>query len=512
MTARIWNSVKPFETGYTYFTCGDNRYSLPKTIKNGNETLEYTYDANGNISSIQDSSGKSTFLYDEGNRLIRENNHAQNQTLTYSYDMGGNLVEVKTYTFTDAETLPAEAIRTETGTYDPVWKDQLLNWNGITMTYDAIGNMLTKGNTAYTWTQGRKLAGVENGRSIQYFYDHTGARVKKIVDGVETEYHMAGDLLVSETTNNRTIWYRYDSNANLISMTIAGKIYVCMRNAQNDVTELIDRDGNVVVKYTYDSWGNVLKIEGSLADTVGVQNPFRYRGYYFDQETGMYYLKNRYYDPRLRRFICADSLKALKAGEDFGGKNLYVYCNGNPVAMLDDEGEFAISLIKAAVGAVVNVATTYIAAKVTGQEYGILDGVFAAASGAVNSITTFKETAMHLLSGLISGAYASYVVYKETEDMGAAAAAGIGNAVCTVATPQNLVDFTKIDVKPSIAVSVATDATFGFGNNLAAAAAVKAANQKKRWMPGRIIAYVQQYDPKTGITKLVPVYLKGYFY
>lgn len=71
----------------------------------------------------------------------------------------------------------------------------------------------------------------------------------------------------------------------------------------------------------------------------------------------MYYLKNRYYDPRLRRFICADSLKALKAGEDFGGKNLYVYCNGNPVAMLDDEGEFAISLIKAAVGAVVNVAT-----------------------------------------------------------------------------------------------------------------------------------------------------------
>lgn len=85
----------------------------------------------------------------------------------------------------------------------------------------------------------------------------------------------------------------------------------------------------------------------------------------------MYYLKNRYYDPRLRRFICADSLKALKAGEDFGGKNLYVYCNGNPVAMLDDEGEFAISLVKMAVGAVVNVATTYIAAKVTGQEYGL---------------------------------------------------------------------------------------------------------------------------------------------
>ncbi len=323
---------------------------------------------------------------------------------------------------------------------------------------------------------------------------------------------MAGDLLVSETTNNRTIWYRYDSNANLISMTIAGKIYVCMRNAQNDVTELIDRDGNVVVKYTYDSWGNVLKIEGSLADTVGVQNPFRYRGYYFDQETGMYYLKNRYYDPRLRRFICADSLKALKAGEDFGGKNLYVYCNGNPVAMLDDEGEFAISLVKMAVGAVVNVATTYIAAKVTGQEYGMWDGVAAAVAGAANSMPWFKETTKHLFSGLISGAYASYVVYKETEDMGAAAAAGIASAVCTVATPQNLVSFSMPKIKLSTSVSVATDATFGFANNMMAAAAVKTANQKKRWMPGRIIAYVRRYYPKTGITKWEPVYLGGYYY
>lgn len=237
------------------------------------------------------------------------------------------------------------------------------------------------------------------------------------------------------------------------------------------MTALIDHDGNVVVKYTYNSWGNVRKI--------------------------------------------ADSLKALKAGEDFGGKNLYVYCNGNPVAMLDDEGEFAIAmaanLVKMAVGAVVNVATTYIAAKVTGQEYGIWDGVAAAVAGGINSITS-PGIAKHLFSGLISGAYASYVVYKETEDMGAAAAAGIASAVCTVATPQNLVDFTKIDVKPSIAVSVATDATFGFAYNTMAAVSVKAVNQKKRWMPGRIIAYVQQYDPKTGITKLVPVYLKGYFY
>ena len=80
-------------------------------------------------------------------------------------------------------------------------------------------------------------------------------------------------------------------------MTIGGEIYFYVRNAQNDVIALIDGEGNTVVEYTYDSWGKVLGITGSLADTVGVQNPFRYRGYYYDSETGMYYLKSRYYDP-----------------------------------------------------------------------------------------------------------------------------------------------------------------------------------------------------------------------
>ena len=289
---------------------GNQEHAMPSGLTVGDRKLTYQYDKNGNITRIQDRSGSGavktdTFCYDERNQLIREDSQTQNKTFVYEYDLGGNLTEVKEYAYTAGE-LPAFPERTETGSYASVWKDQLVNWNGTAMTYDAIGNMLTRGNITYRWIMGRKLAGVNNGKNIQYFYDHTGSRTKKVVDGTATEYRMAGELLVSEITNGQTFWYTYDSNANLVSIIIGGKNYFYVRNLQNDIIALIDEDGNTVVNYTYDSWGKILSITGSLKDTVGQQNPFRYRGYYYDKETGMYYLKNRYYDPELRRFICAD--------------------------------------------------------------------------------------------------------------------------------------------------------------------------------------------------------------
>lgn len=91
----------------------------------------------------------------------------------------------------------------------------------------------------------------------------------------------------------------------------------------NDITTLIDEAGNTVVNYTYDSWGKILSITGSLKDTVGQQNLFRYRGYYYDKETGMYYLKNRYYDPELRRFICADKSAVEEVKKDAGSNSIW---------------------------------------------------------------------------------------------------------------------------------------------------------------------------------------------
>ena len=408
VTKRSWNTQAVFNTVYTYLDNGNNRFSLPKTVKNGTELLEYAYDANGNITSIKDSAGESTYQYDELNQLIRENNHVLDKTLTYHYDLGGNLTAVKEYAFTTEEALPAQPQKTETGTYSTTWKDQLLSWDGTAMTYDAIGNMLTKGSASYTWTQGRKLAGVENGKSIQYFYDHTGARTKKAVDGTVTEYRMAGDLLVSEKTGTQTYWYRYDSGANLVSVTIGGEIYFYVRNAQNDVIALIDGEGNTVVKYTYDSWGKVLGITGNLADTVGVQNPFRYRGYYYDSETGMYYLRSRYYDPELRRLISSDEMPTIQMSLDsLHNRNLYAYCNENPVMREDGKGYlWGVALIAgaigAAVGAAVSVGTQMIVEGKSWKEVDKVDVGTSAISGAV-ATTAIGKAGQVIINAALGG-------------------------------------------------------------------------------------------------------------
>ena len=185
------------------------------------------------------------------------------------------------------------------------------------------------------------------------------ARVKKVVDGAVTEYHMAGDLIASETSNGKTMWYIYDSGANLLAVNIDGKYYTYVRNIQNDIIALVDASGKAVVNYAYDSWGKLLSIAGSLKDTVGVQNPFRYRGYYYDNETGMYYLKNRYYDPELRRFISADMVTTATASmETLHNRNLYAYCGENPLMRKDCTGDIWGAAIAAfCVGAVVSLAT-----------------------------------------------------------------------------------------------------------------------------------------------------------
>jgi YD repeat-containing protein len=170
-------------------------------------------------------------------------------------------------------------------TSEEVWKDQMVSWtdgatgNTCAMTYDAIGNMRTKGSRTFEWKLGRKLAKVTEGAlECCYDYDHTGNRVKKTVtEGsttVSTVYRMAGDLLLSEKTGAETIWYEYDSGANLISMKLNGTRYFYIRNLQNDIVGLTDPNGNVVVRYEYNAWGKLLNITGSLATTVGVKNPF----------------------------------------------------------------------------------------------------------------------------------------------------------------------------------------------------------------------------------------------
>ena len=111
--------------------------------------------------------------------------------------------------------------------------------------------------------------------------------------------------------------------------------YYYVLNLQGDVVKLIQANGHVVAQYTYDAWGNILDSGGNLAEV----NPLRYRGYYYDNETGFYYLQSRYYDPQNRRFINADSYAST--GQGFVGTNMFAYCNNSPILFVDHDGDDA---------------------------------------------------------------------------------------------------------------------------------------------------------------------------
>ena len=111
-------------------------------------------------------------------------------------------------------------------------------------------------------------------------------------------------------------------------------MYYYVTNLQGDVTNVLDASGNTVANYTYNAWGKVLTATGSMSSI----NPIRYRGYYFDTETGLYYLKSRYYDPELARFVNADSI--VSTGQSFSGCNTFAYCGNNPVIRIDFGGNF----------------------------------------------------------------------------------------------------------------------------------------------------------------------------
>ncbi|WP_084133378.1 RHS repeat domain-containing protein [Clostridium grantii] len=175
-----------------------------------------------------------------------------------------------------------------------------------------------------------------NGYTISYKYNNEGIRTEKTVNGVTTKYYLEGDKVTFETNGTDSIHYTYDSNGRLVSMDLNGTEYYYIRNAQGDIIGLFDKNGTTVVQYTYDSWGKLISTTGSLASTVGAKNPYRYRGYRYDSETGLYYLQSRYYNPEFCRMLNADAL-AGNVG-DLLSHNIFMYSKNNPVNMSDPSG------------------------------------------------------------------------------------------------------------------------------------------------------------------------------
>ena len=298
----------------------------------------YGYDDNGNIASATLNGKWTGYTYDALGQLVQVNDHSDTRsgsngtTWKYTYDLGGNILKKERFAYADTTT-PLETV---TYTYgDANWRDKLTAVNGNAIRYDAIGNPLSDGTWTYTWQNGRQLQKMQkSGVTAEFVYNADGLRVQKTVNGVVTKYTLHGKNVVHMTSGTDELHFFYDAQNRPAVVVYNGVPYAYVKSLQGDIVALLNGAGNVVVSYAYDAWGAPIGKSGSMASTLGTVQPFRYRGYVFDEEIGLYYLRSRYYSAERCRYVNADSLLRT----NLITLNAYHYCRNNSISFRDAGG------------------------------------------------------------------------------------------------------------------------------------------------------------------------------
>lgn len=402
----IINENSTYKTEYKYVNANDKNKTttLLESIKNGNEDeIKYIYDELGNIKEIYKGNNIIVnYYYDELGQVIRENNKEQNKTYIYEYDIGGNITNKNVYEYTDKEITnqPTEII--EYIYNNANWKDQLTSYNGKEIIYDAVGNIISYNGNEYTWQNGRELATLRNNEknlNISYKYNDNRIRTEKIVNGERTQYLLDDDIVILEIKGNDVFYYEYNENDELIGFKYNDEQYYYTKNGQNDIIGILNNNFEKIITYEYDSWGKLISIKDEQGNnitndtnSIGYKNPYRYRGYRYDNETGLYYLQSRYYDPEIGRFISADDLLATSCG--VLEHNMYAYCNNNPINQMDSSGDISIAIVGLVIGIAALVISSFNSSSNTGVVSSLVEGVGSVASsvtsGVKNAVSTVK--------------------------------------------------------------------------------------------------------------------------
>lgn len=379
-------------TDYTYKTYGENNSfaggqvdTLTSRVTYGDSMdsentvkeygLAYEYDENGNITCEYsvDSDGIKTlryrYTYDEANQMTRVDDNIQSKTYIYEYDKGGNRVSEKIYDFIYPNTrgVLRKTIKSE---YNYItWNDRLSKYDGKTISYDNAGNPTSYDGKTFTW-KGKQLVAIKaaDGSRTTFDYDADGLRTRK------TQYDEEGKklyyvdyvwsngkiltqyitLIASSTDRNGVTKYFeigpipskiiYDDSGTPQGFIFAdGVQFAFVRNLQGDVIAVVNQDGEVMMEYSYDPWGNIEyhlneeyipTEEAALIFTALC--PLTYRGYNYDFTTGLYYLQSRYYNPEWGRFLnCDDTSILLGTQGETHNANMFAYCANNPVNRVD---------------------------------------------------------------------------------------------------------------------------------------------------------------------------------
>ena len=372
--------TKVYDRSYTYDRIavdsgnwmGTRLASTSYTFGSSSRSFTYTYDAAGNISrivtagtSVPKAAQLKEYTYDAQGQLVSEVN-GSGTTFGYAYDTAGNIRSItkdgtvtKSFGYTNASWPDLLTSVTANGTT----KDVLYEGQSQTSDLPSSGNPITYYNGkdyTFTWTKGRQLASATvDGKQVSYTYDMSGVRTSKTVNGTTYNYTTLSGKVMRQTWGNKSLEFVYDDGNQPFAMIYkhgqTTELYYYVLNAQGDVIALLNADGTLAASYNYGAWGNysVHGADGKKttdATFIGHINPLRYRGYYYDRETRLYYLQSRYYDFANCRFINADTFATTDAN-GFLSANMFAYCENNPIMRTDEDGEIWHIVAGAVIGA-----------------------------------------------------------------------------------------------------------------------------------------------------------------
>ena len=414
-----YNGAEVYTKTYDYRDVKQGAYTnatnQPKNIKftKGGQTKQqvgYNYqDATGLLSEVN-VNGKNINYYYENNNLLREDNRLLNVSQGRSYYGNGN---ISTYTKGAYQTNNGGNVSGTTTSYT-YSGDRMMSYGNQACEYDNMGNPTTYRGKSATW-KGRQMLSFDGNN---FTYDGIGRRTSK--NSLTFLYDDKGNIL--KQSNDLEFFYDFEG---VTSVRHKKQMYFYLRDGQGNIIAIVDSAGSVVVQYYYDAWGNHKVVdengdEITSSTHIGNLNPFRYRGYYYDVETGLYFLQTRYYDPEVGRFLNRDSVQYADP-ETINGLNLYAYCLNNPVEYVDPTGHIVISSLLVAIAGIIAGATmsglfaganasegeSFGSAFLGGFLNGLLSGVGLAAGLAVAAIGTIPSLvvggALALSGGFMGG-------------------------------------------------------------------------------------------------------------